>query len=287
MLLWIECAATLLLAFSQRYWMTFFPFSREICTQPSPTVLLFSAFALLLSTVGIRISLPYYRRLPQDVWFGWSTGVLKERTPDLPILDPLFGLTYVPLFQPNKIRAGRMILRGMDSTAALTSCTCLLLVCVTLVVSCITGDSPNVLLGYAQLLALLAAVWSAAVLVGIRGITHKKTGRAPANEGGGRLFPGWVLQLPLLVLLYGLAASFLPLLYVSLDSTPVFGFTRVLYAFVRAGFLSVILYLLLHAPLKLALLATPRKPHLAPLTFYSIQILGYFVWLLLDAFPTA
>ena len=287
MLLWLECAAVLLLALLQPFWTALFPFLPGGGAQPSPAVLLSCALALLLSAAGVLLSLPRYRRLPAGVWFGWSTRVLKERTPGLPTPDPLFGLTYAPLFQPNKIRAGRMLVRGMDSTAALTACVCVLLACAALIASCITGDSPKALLGYAALLAVLAMVWSVAVLAGVHSIARGKSGDAAADGGGERLFPGWVLQLPLLVLLCGFAASLLPMLYISLDSAPVSGFARVLYAFVRAGFLTVALYLLLHAPLKLALLAAPRKPHLSPLFFYSILFFGYFVRLLLDAFPAA
>lgn len=287
MLVWVECAAVLLLALSQPFWTALFPFSPEGDAQPSPAALSLCALALLLSAVGILFSLPRYRRLPASVWFGWSTRVLKERTSSLPAPDLLLGLTYVPLFQPNKIRAGKMLIRGMDSTAALSVCVCLLLACAALVASCVTGDSPETLLGYACLLAALAASWSVAVFLGVRSVERKQSGDTAANGGDERPSHGWILQLPLLVLLCGLSASLLPVLFISLDSTSVSGFARALYAFVRAAFLTVVLYLLLHAPLKLALLAAPRKAHLAPAFFYSVMFLGYSVRLLLDAFHTA
>lgn len=283
MLLWFEFAAVILLAFSQPLWPSLFPFLPESGAQPSPAVLLLCSLAFLASAAGLLLSLPAYRRLPCDAWFGWRARVRKDRTPSLPEFDPLFGLTYAPLFQPRKIRAGRMLVRGMDSSAALSACVCALLACAALVASCVAGDSPAGLLIYAGMLAVLTAAWSAAVLLCIRRIARQKADE-PAEGAAGRRFPVWILQLPLLLLLYGFTASLLPILRLSLDKAPAVGAARVFYPFVRAGFLTIILYLLLHAPAKLALLAAPRKTHLSPVFFYAAAFLGYFVNLLLDAF---
>ena len=176
-----------------------------------------------------------------------------------------------------------MLVRGMDSSAALSACVCALLACAALVASCVAGDSPAGLLIYAGMLAVLTAAWSAAVLLCIRRIARQKADE-PAEGAAGRRFPVWILQLPLLLLLYGFTASLLPILRLSLDKAPAVGAARVFYPFVRAGFLTIILYLLLHAPAKLALLAAPRKTHLSPVFFYAAAFLGYFVNLLLDAF---
>ena len=283
MLLWFECAGVLLLAFSQPLWASLFTFLSKSGTQPSPAVLLLCSFAFLASAAGLLLSLP-----PLQPAAERRVVRLERARPQRPHAESAnarsaaradlcapFSAHQNPRGQNARPRYGfhRRIgrvrlraarLRGADSLVRRGR---------------FFGGTPP----YAGVLAVLAAAWSAAVLACVRGIARTKTAE-PAESAGNRRFPAWILQLPLLLLLYGFAASLLPVLRLSLDSAPAVGAARILYPLVRAGFLTMILYLLQHAPAKLALLAAPRKTHLSPSLFYAAAFLGFLVNLLLDAF---
>ncbi|MCE5189180.1 MAG: hypothetical protein LLF75_08370 [Eubacteriales bacterium] len=283
MIAWIEWAITLLLALSQPLWKSVFALSPAAGADVSPAVLCLVSGAALCSFAGLLIALPQFARLPRAVWSGWSTGVQKERTPSLPDLsEPLLGVVYAPLFNPRTVHAGRMLVRGMDSTAALASCLCALLVCAAQVASSITGDSPARLLPFAALLFASLAAWSISVLAAVRTIRRSDAGKTlPADFSRS---PAWLWMIPLMLFLYGLSSALLPVLSLRLDQTPVHGFTAVFYAFIRSLLLVVVQYLLLHAPAKLALLLAPKKPHLEPWIFYATSGFACFVWLTIDSF---
>lgn len=283
MLLWIEWTLALLLALSQPFWHALFPLNPTVEHSLSPLAIALFSVAALFAAIGLLFTLPRLRRLPRSVWNGWNTSVIGERTPSLPDLsDPLLGVVHAPLFHPRRIQAGRMLIRGMDTTAALASCLCSLLVSAALVVACLNGDAPATLLPFSLLLAASLLFWSVSVFVSIRAIGRKVSAGQPYTPMERPLL--WISILPLLLLLYGFSCTLIPLLSLGLDQSPVSGITAVFYALIRAAFFVVIQYLLLHAPAKLAQLSAPRKPHLLPWTFYATSGTACFLWLTIDFF---
>jgi len=284
MIPWIEWILALLLSVSQPFWRALFPLTAGAASDSlSSLTLALVGVAALLAAIGLFFALLKLRSLPRSVWNGWSTRVLGERTPSLPDLsEPLLGVVHAPLFHPRRIQAGRMLIRGMDSTAALASCLSVLLVCAALVAACLTGDMPATLLPFSFLLTGCLLVWSVSVLVSIRAIGRAfSVGQQPVPAERSLL---WISTLPLLLLLYGFSCALIPLLSLRLDQSPVNGVTAVFYALVRAVFFVVIQYLLLHGPAKLAQLCAPRKPHLLPRTFYATSGIACFFWLTIDFF---
>ncbi len=283
MLLWIEWSIALLLAASQPFWHSLYPLSASIHNRLPPMALALSAIATLLAAAGLLFTRSRMQNLPRSVWNGWSTRVLGERTPSLPdFSDPLLGVVYAPLFHPRQVQAGRMLVRGMDTTAALTSCLILLLVSAAQIAACLTGDAPAGMLPFALLLAICFVLLAVSVFYSIRAIGHPHQNRSKPSKAEG--LPFWIALLPLLVLLYGFCGALIPLLSLRLDRSPVFGTTVILYALIRAMFFVLIQYLLLHAPAKLALLSAPQKPHLQPWIFYTTSGIACFIWLLVDDF---
>ena len=283
MLLWMEWSVALLLAASQPLWHSLFPLSASIHSSLPPMMLTLAGMAALLAAVGLLFARPRLRDLPRAVWNGWNTRVLGERTPSLPdISDPLLGVVYAPLFHPRQVQAGRMLVRGMDTTAALASCLILLLSSAAQVAACLVGDAPAGMLPFALFPAACFILWTIFVFCSIRAIgrPHQVTTK-PSKE---IIRPFWIALLPLLVLLYGFCSALIPLLSLRLDQSPVHGATAILYALIRALFFVCIQYLLLHAPAKLALLSAPQRPHLRPWTFYATSGAACFVWLLADYF---
>ena len=129
MTVWVEWVLALLLAASQPLWKAIFDLSPNAGVSASPAVLCLASLAALCASAGLLAARPQCARLPRAVWNGWSLGAQKERTPSLPDLsDPILGVVYAPLFNPRTIHAGRMLLRGMDTTAALAGCLIALLV---------------------------------------------------------------------------------------------------------------------------------------------------------------
>ena len=242
-----------------------------------------AGIAALLAAVGLLFARPRLRDLPRAVWNGWNTRVLGERTPSLPDLsDPLLGVVYAPLFHPRQVQAGRMLVRGMDTTAALASCLVLLLASAAQVAACLVGDTPAGMLPFALFLAACFVLWTVFVFCSIRAIGRPlQVTTKPFKEG---IRPFWIALLPLLVLLYGFCSALIPLLSLRLDQSPVYGVTAILYALIRALFFVSIQYLLLHAPAKLALLSAPQRPHLRPWAFYTTSGAACFIWLLVDYF---
>lgn len=283
MLPWTEWILALLLAVSQPFWGTLFPLNPEMRNLLSPLAIALFSITALLAALGLLLTLPKLRSLPRSVWNGWSTRVLGERTPSLPDLsDPLLGVVHAPLFHPRRIQAGRMLIRGMDSTAALASCLCSLLVSAALVVACLNGDAPATLLPLSLLLAASLLLWSVSIFVSIRTIGRKVSARQSYTPMERPLL--WISIVPFLLLLYGFCCALIPLLSLRLDQSPISGLTAVFYALIRAAFFVAIQYLLLHGPAKLAQLCAPRKPHLLPWTFYATSGIACFFWLTIDFF---
>lgn len=283
MIVWIELVLTLLLAASQPLLGTVLSFSTNTASGMSPATLLLASGIVLIASFGSLSALPQLRRLPRCVWSGWSLSVQKERTPSLPDLsEPWLGIVHAPLFNPKTIYAGRMLSRGMDSTVALSSCLVVLLASSAQIISCISGDSPARLLPSAICLFVSLLLWAFSILTSVRAIGHPSKYNNFAAKSKRHCL--WAFTLPMLVLLYAFCCALLPVLSLRLDQTPVSGWTAILYALMRSLFLTLVMYLLFHAPAKLAMLAAPQKPHLTPWLFYTISGIAYFVWLTIDFF---
>jgi hypothetical protein len=292
----LEFVVILLLAVSIPFWEILIPIDPSQTVGFSPVVLAVFFTAAGLNLAGLLMSAPRLRSLPRLVWNGWSFGH-TERTPSLPdISEPWLGVVYAPLFNPQKIRAGRMLIRGLDTTAALFSCVAVLLCAGALLASSITGESSSTVYIVSILLMLSLVLLSVSTGLTVFGIGRlrpkekKHSGKSKSNEkasvtDGVPASPKlpWLLQLPYLVCLYGFAASIMPLLSLHLDQTPVNGLTAILYLVIRACLLTLILMLLFHAPRKLMVLSS-GKPCLTPWVVYAVSFVAFFIWLLLDWF---
>jgi hypothetical protein len=293
-MVWLEFGAILLLACSIPFWDNLIPVNPVQTAGVSPVVLVFFIVAVGLNLAGLVMSAPRLVSLPRSVWSGW-TFHHPQRTPSLPdISQPWLGVVYAPLFNPQNIKAGRMAIHGLDTTAALASCSIVLLCVSALLASGVTGETSPTVFVLAIPLALLLVSLSFVTGFTVYGIgrsglekalksSRGKHVEAKPSAAGAPLVKNlaWLLQLPYLVCLFGLAASIMPLLSLHLDKSPVSGLTAIFYLVIRAAFLTLILLLLLHAPLKLMMLSS-GKAYLAPRVIYAISCVAFFLWLLLD-----